>query len=253
MFLPMLISFAAVAGLNVALRLMGLDLITLSAGAILISGGGFALSVYLNRPVWWRYINAGFPLMVFMFSAFDIGANLYLFLFLLTIFVYWGALIDRVPLYLTNEATVSALSLIADSRGTTEIIDIGSGTGAVVFGLSQRLHNCKITGIESAALTWLVGFLFNKYKGFHNVSWTYGNMWQINLGSYDIVYAFLSPDPMARLWKKVSSEMKAGAMFISNSFPLEDIQPASVVYVGDKRGTVLYCYIPSAHTCIKEH
>jgi hypothetical protein len=33
------------------------------------------------------------------------------------------------------------------------------------------------------------------------------------------VYAFLSPVPMAEVWRKASTELRPGALLVSNSFP----------------------------------
>ena len=57
-----------------------------------------------------------------------------------------------------------------------------------------------------------------------------------------MVYAFLSPVPMTALWNKVEKEMKPGGLFISNSFPVPDIEPSEIVEVDDERQTQLYCY-----------
>ena len=248
MFLPMLIASAVVFILSILLKLLCIDLLLWFSKAALISIISFAISVFLKKPVWWRYINAGFPIMVFIGSSIKVDPNAFLVLFMLTLLVYWGAIFDRVPLYLSSMATVDRMVSIANYRGAKRIIDIGSGTGTVVFGLSRQLVHCSITGIESAPITWIVGMIIKRLNGHDNVLWTYGNMWHINLKDYDIVYAFLSPDPMSRLWKKASSEMRAGSMLISNSFTINDAHPASIEYINDKRGTILYCYILSEHT-----
>ena len=248
MFLPMLIASFAVSILSIILKMLGIDLLSGPSKPILISIISLALSIYLKKPVWWRYINAGFPLMVSIGLSIDVDQNAFMVLFILTLLVYWGAIFDRVPLYLSSKTTVDRLVSIANYRGAKRIIDIGSGTGTVVFGLSRRLGHCSITGIESAPLTWIVGSIIKRLNRCNNVSWTYGNMWHVNLKDYDIVYAFLSPDPMSRLWKKASSEMSAGTMLISNSFPVNDVHPDSTELINDKRGTVLYCYIPSERT-----
>ncbi len=247
MFMPMLISSVIVFAFSIMAKFFGIILLSGLGRAILISIGGFLLSIYLGRPVWWKYINTCFPLFFFIVSSIDIGSNIYLIFFGLTILVFKGAVFDRVPLYLSSALVVEALSKIALSKNAKRFIDIGSGTGVVVFGLSRRIEQCSITGIESAPLTWLIGYFTKLYNKSYNVRWIYGNMWRTNLRNFDIVYAFLSPDPMTRLWEKATLEMGEGAILISNSFPIDGVVPASIEYIGDKRGSVLYCYFPSAH------
>ncbi len=64
------------------------------------------------------------------------------------------------------------------------------------------------------------------------------------MGDYDVVYAFLSPAPMPRLWEKAGIEMAPGAMLISNSFVVPDVAPVAVITVDDRRATRLYVYRP---------
>jgi hypothetical protein len=62
------------------------------------------------------------------------------------------------------------------------------------------------------------------------------------LGDYDVVYAFLSPAPMPRLWEKVQAEMQPGNLFISNSFPVPGATPDRIIEVDCTPPRPLYCY-----------
>ena len=68
------------------------------------------------------------------------------------------------------------------------------------------------------------------------------NLWATRLEEFDVVYAFLSPAPMPELWVKIQHEMKLGSLFVSNSFPVPDIEPENVLELDDARRTRLYCY-----------
>jgi hypothetical protein len=59
---------------------------------------------------------------------------------------------------------------------------------------------------------------------------------------YDLVYAFLSPVPMAAVWRKARAELRPGSLLVSNSFPLPEREPDALIEVGDRRRTVLYVY-----------
>ena len=91
-----------------------------------------------------------------------------------------------------------------------------------------------------APLTWLVGLLLG--VGRPNIRWRWDDLWQADLGNYDVVYAFLSPAPMPRLWEKVQAEMKPGSLFISNSFPVPGATPDQVIEVDCTPPRPLYCY-----------
>ena len=65
------------------------------------------------------------------------------------------------------------------------------------------------------------------------------SMWSLSLSEWDVVYTFLSPAPMSRLWEKVQSEMKTGSLFITNSFAVPAKANRTVV-VKDERSSTLY-------------
>ena len=75
-----------------------------------------------------------------------------------------------------------------------------------------------------------------------NCRWVLGSLWDVPLAEYDVAYAFLSPEPMRRLWLKVKREMRPGAWFISNSFRVPDVEATAEIDVDDARKTRLYCY-----------
>jgi hypothetical protein len=59
------------------------------------------------------------------------------------------------------------------------------------------------------------------------------------------VYAFLSPVPMAEVWRKATEELRPGSLLVSNSFPVEGVTPDAVIEVPDRRRTRLYLYRPA--------
>ncbi|MDP3440867.1 MAG: class I SAM-dependent methyltransferase, partial [Azonexus sp.] len=75
-----------------------------------------------------------------------------------------------------------------------------------------------------------------------NISWRWEDMWQVRLDDFDVVYAFLSPAPMPRLWEKIQAEMKPGSLFISNSFPVPGVVPSHIIEVECTPPRPLYCY-----------
>ena len=65
------------------------------------------------------------------------------------------------------------------------------------------------------------------------------NLYTLDWGEYDVVYAYLSPAPMADVWRKVCAEMRPGSIFISNSFAVPGVEPDLVVETRDWHGSRL--------------
>ena len=159
---------------------------------------------------------------------------------ILVLLVFRGALSGQVPLYLSNRETVAALADLLADRGPCRFVDLGAGLGSTTVPLADNLPEHHFTGIENAPLTWLAGLLLS--LGRNNITWRWDDLWATDLSRFDVVYAFLSPVPMPRLWEKVQKEMPPGSLFISNSFPVPGATPDRIIEVDCTPPRPLYCY-----------
>lgn len=208
--------------------------------SLAIGAAAWLFATLSRQPWWWRAIHAGFMPLVWFTHTLDIDPGWFLLAAILLLLVYRGALTGQVPLYLSNKQTVQALADLLAERGTSRFLDLGAGLGSTTIPLADALPESRFTGYENAPLTWLAGRLLS--IGRPNIDWRWEDMWQARLGDYDVVYAFLSPAPMARLWEKVQAEMKPGSVFISNSFPVPGATPDRVIEVDCVPPRPLYCY-----------
>lgn len=208
--------------------------------SLAIGAAAWLFATLSRQPWWWRVIHAGFMPLVWFTHTLAIDPGWFLLAAILLLLVYRGALTGQVPLYLSNKQTVQALADLLAERGTSRFLDLGAGLGSTTIPLADALPESRFTGYENAPLTWLAGRLLS--IGRPNIDWRWEDMWQARLGDYDVVYAFLSPAPMARLWEKVQAEMKPGSVFISNSFPIPGATPDRVIEVDCVPPRPLYCY-----------
>jgi len=121
---------------------------------------------------------------------------------------------ERVPLYLSGRSAIKALAEILPTP--CRFLDIGCGLGGVISELSEIHPQGRFDGIESAPIPWLLSRIRLRKKENCQVYW--GDFWSFSLQNYDVVYCFLSPAPMSRLWEKACFEMPSGSLFISNRF-----------------------------------
>jgi hypothetical protein len=193
-------------------------------------------------PRWWLTIHLVFAPLIVLVHGLDIDPGWFLAAFTLLLLVFWRTDTSRVPLYLTNRNTATALLELLPAM-PCKVIDLGCGDGGLLRRLALARPDCHFEGIEHAPLTWLVAQL--RALGLANLSVRRGSFWHEPLGDYDVVYAFLSPSPMSRLWAKAGVEMRPGAILISNSFVVPDVAPVAVIAVDDRRATRLYVYHPA--------
>jgi len=193
----------------------------------------------LGTPRWWWLINLLFMPLIVLALALQIAPGWYLLAFVLTLMVFWRTDKSRVPLYLSNADTATAVARLLPDQACA-FIDLGCGDGHLLQRLSNARPDCCFTGIEHAPLPWLLAKLRNAGKS--NVSIHYGDFWQQDLGEFDVVYAFLSPTPMPQLAAKAEAEMVGGKLLISNSFPIPDRETEAVIELQDRRKTQLFFY-----------
>jgi SAM-dependent methyltransferase len=161
------------------------------------------------------------------------------------IFIFYAnTLTERVPLYLTNRTTWTALSQILDNSiagvtfiGHPAFVDLGCGLGGALVYLAHAHPDWKFVGVETAPGPYLIAKL--RTATLTNVEIRFQSLWKTDLAAFDVVYAFLSPAPMPRLHAKAAAQMRPGTVLISNSF-WADAQPFDgIVEVNDARSTRL--------------
>lgn len=219
-------------------------LFALSAVCAASQGACAALvSHKLGAPRWWTAIHLGFfPLIV---AAVQLGIPPLVWLggFVLLLLLFWRTDKGQVPLYLSNRRTVCAIADMLPA-GPCSFIDLGCGTGSLLHYLAKARPDSTFAGIEHAPLPFLLAWLRSLRSP--NLTVHYGNFWHENLCDYQVVYAFLSPVPMAELWRKALLEMAPHSLLISNSFGIPGVAPDQTVEVPDRRRTRLLCYSPAA-------
>ena len=190
-------------------------------------------------PKWFLYISVLFPIFLMVgFQYSHISNWIYGVLFLFFALTFSHTLRERVPLYLSNKKTHEALKKIVKDKKASTFLDLGSGLGGVVRALAE--NNVASFGVESAPLLWSVSAMASlltlKGKIFRQ------NIWDTKLSQFDVVYAFLSPAIMEKLYQYMKSEMKNGSLFISNSFEVVGIEPDEIWQLSDSRKTKLFFY-----------
>lgn len=225
-------------------QLLALGITTVSGHSSLVLEGLLAalLGLALRLPWWWLPINLLFPSAIAYTLSLSLPPWLFLIAFILLLLFNWNSARERVPLYLSNRRTWEGIAKLLPQREELRFIDLGSGLGGTLFHLAAQHPNYRFCGIESSPLPFAISWLRLQLNGLRNVELRLGNFWTEDLERYDVVYTFLSPVPMQRVYDKCRAEMSSGGMLISNSFIVPGHQPGSVTTLHDGRKTALYCW-----------
>ncbi|MDD3352231.1 class I SAM-dependent methyltransferase [Zoogloea sp.] len=202
-----------------------------------------ATATALGSAPWWRWIHLGFTPLVIGALQLEIAPGWYLAGFTGLVLVYWSSFRTQVPLFLSSRATAAAVAGLLPRGRPGHLLDLGSGTGALLRPLARLRPDLRLEGVESAPAPYALSRWLSRKSP--TIALARGDFFQIPWSDYDLVYAFLSPAPMAQVWEKACAEMRPGALLVSNSFPVPGVEPERVIEVDDPRRTRLYCYIPA--------
>jgi len=208
------------------------------------------LSVLLGLPRWWWWIQGLLPvglalgLLQTVIPAWAFGV-----MALLMALVFSNVWRERVPLYLSNAITHQALVHLVEEYQVHSAIDLGSGLGGVVRALGRS--GVAAVGVEASPVLSVVSALLSRVMVAGKI--VRGDIWQTDISQVDMVYVFLSPVPMPEIWRKACREMKPGALLVSNSFAVPDVEPDDVWELSDARQTQLFIYKIPESACGSEN
>ena len=204
-----------------------------SAMVVALAQGVVAASLArtLGMEPWWLPIHALFvPGLVWMLGL-GLSPLYPLSAFCLLASIYWGTSRTRVPLFLSSQSAARAVADLLPRRRSFTFVDLGCGFGGMLERLARDCPAGRYCGIELAPLPFVFAWLRIVLRGGAcHVSW--GDFLELDLGDYDVVYAYLSPAAMPGLWDKASREMRPGSLLVSNSFHIPGVSPTGTIVLG---------------------
>lgn len=202
--------------------------------------GATVAAAALRSARWWLPIHLLFTPLAIAALHLKLAPGWYLAAFVALALIYWSSFRTQVPLYLTNRKTATAVATLLPATQTVRLLDIGAGTGSLLRVLARLRPDCRLTGIESAPAPWALGWLLG--RKLPTLEWHRGDFFAASWAEYTVIYAFLSPVPMAQVWAKACAEMAPGTLLISNSFAIPDCEPERIIDLDDRRHTRLLVY-----------
>lgn len=199
-------------------------------------------SFFSGLAKWWLLIQLLFAPTLVLMLAVELPPNLFLGAFLVLLLVYWSTFRTQVPLYLSSNKVWHALERLLPAEKADSVfafLDLGSGLGGVLTYLAKVRPDGLYVGVEAAPLPFLWSWLRIRLGGYRNSRVHWGSYWGCDLSHYDVIFAYLSPVPMEKLWHKARAEMRPGTVFISSTFAVPDQTPHETVLVDDLHHSTL--------------
>jgi SAM-dependent methyltransferase len=194
-----------------------------------------------GMAVWWLPLHLLFAPALVTALAFALPPLWFFGGFVLLALVYGKTYQTQVPFYLSSRAAARTTALLLPEQQGFSFLDVGSGCGGLLRHLGKVRPDGNYHGVEAAPLPYLLGKCRNFFRATGcRVSW--GDFWNRDFAPYDVVYAYLSPVPMAALWRKAHAEMRPGSIFISNSFAVPGVTPDLLLELDDFEGSRLHVW-----------
>ncbi len=210
-------------------------------GWLIVEGlAAAAMGRMIGLPWWWMPINLFFFLALYLLLDWEVQPTLYLILFGVLFLLNAAACLQRVPLFSSSDRAAAVVHELLPAQGGFRFIDLGCGTGTFLARLACARSDGNYTGVELTPVPYWLSRCRTLRNRAVDIRW--GSFWGVNLRDYDVVYAYLSPAPMARLWDKARSEMRPGSLLISNGFCIPGVAPTRTIALGDAVGSTLYLW-----------
>jgi len=155
------------------------------------------------------------PILLIIISAFSF------FLLLLCLIFIIDSVVKGHDLPTSRRATKALFRIISERKNAKNFYDLGCGYGALACRVKKKFPNLCVYAVDNNP----VRLFFAKIRAFafrQNVKFLQEDIFSTNLSNADIVYAYLWYDIMPSLEKKLQTELKQGAIVITNTsnFPI---------------------------------
>lgn len=176
-------------------------------------------------PAWWRPVLLFMPLTALL--SLTINPWWFLVAAVVLMALQWNAIFHRIPLYRSDAVVSQSLVDFMIEAKHSALLDLGCGDGRLLLRLSRALPERRFVGIESAPVLYLIARWRCRKQS--NCTILFGDFWKMDWSPYDIVFAFLSPEPMLRVWRKAGREMNSHAVLLSLAFPVPGIDESRLL------------------------
>ncbi|MCF7831159.1 methyltransferase domain-containing protein [Candidatus Gracilibacteria bacterium] len=159
------------------------------------------------------------------------------FVGLVTVFFTWnliGLCVCHVPCVSTSQKMVKKMIGLANLKKGDITYDLGCGQGRIVFQVAKK--GIKCTGFEIVRpWVWLANLkkaLFIKKEQKKLIEFKCADFFKEDLSKADVIFCYLWPSIMERLYKEKWQQLKKGTRIISHGFPILNLEPIKIEKVG---------------------
>ncbi len=145
------------------------------------------------------------------------------------------------PMPSSKKAKMAMLSFVP--KGMTGILyELGSGWGGLAIILARKNPLAHVFAYELSFIPWLFSLLMKRVFGIKNLHFLRKDFYQADLSDAAAIFCYLFPKAMLNLEIKLSKELKAGTIVVTNTFALPNAKAKKTIYLEDFSATRIYLY-----------
>lgn len=124
----------------------------------------------------------------------------------------------------TRRAELTLLLTKLPRNTEDTVIDLGSGTGTLLFALAQAGHRGPLIGYEISLGPYLFALLrkYTHWQRYRNVRLYYRSLWRAHLAQADILLCFLLPSSYPQLVPWLRARAPRHATIVVQAWPLPE-------------------------------
>lgn len=201
---------------------------TLAAGALMVVG---PWGHHLGGP--WRRIMvaAGGPLAAILLDRTALSGSPYWAWAALILWCLYPARHWReAPWFPTRSGALQGLNQALPLPQGARVLDAGCGMGHGLRALASQYPRAHLVGADWHPIWLTLGRWiwpwWSPAEWSGNIQWLRGDLWTLPWQDYDLVYVFLRPEVMPKVWQKWQAEARPGTWLLSLCFECPGATPA---------------------------
>lgn len=179
---------------------------------------------------------------------------IFLFIFLLTIFLFVSPKLSPIPYFPTNKKDIPKIIEVLLKKEKSTVIDFGAGDGEIIFQAAKKAYEKKVlTQFYAIEINPILIFILHLRRFFHpnkkNIHLVWSDMFKINLKNQLpniknnlVVYLYISPWLINKLLNHLKIQFFSfrNITFISYFYPIKGLKKKEKVIRGINNIYVYY-------------
>ncbi len=119
-------------------------------------------------------------------------------------------------------------------------IDLGAGTGTMLFALAPLFPNARYIGYDISLLPLWIGKFSSWFSPKKNITMRYQNLYHGDISQADVIYIFLMPNVHTEVARRVLCKAPPKARILFEGWPPEGYTPLTILSHSDC--LPVYCF-----------